>query len=29
MVLHEGKITGEFINDNLTQEEILRCAAGA
>ena len=28
MVLHEGKITGEFINDNLTQEEILRCAAG-
>jgi D-xylose transport system ATP-binding protein len=29
LVLHEGKITGEFINDNLTQEEILRCAAGA
>ena len=29
MVLHEGKITGEFINDNLTQEDILRCAAGA
>ena len=29
MVLHEGEITGEFINDNLTQEEILRCAAGA
>ena len=28
LVLHEGKITGEFINDNLTQEEILRCAAG-
>ena len=29
IVLHEGKITGEFINDNLTQEDILRCAAGA
>ena len=29
MVLHEGEITGEFINDDLTQEEILRCAAGA
>ena len=29
LVLHEGKITGEFINDNLTQEDILRCAAGA
>lgn len=29
MVLHEGEITGEFINDNLTQEDILRCAAGA
>ena len=29
LVLHEGKITGEFINDYLTQEEILRCAAGA
>ena len=29
LVLHEGKITGEFINDNLTQEEILRCAADA
>ena len=29
LVLHEGKITGEFINDNLTQEEILRCAAAA
>ena len=29
LVLHEGKITGEFTNDNLTQEEILRCAAGA
>ena len=29
MVLYEGEITGEFINDNLTQEEILRCAAGA
>ncbi len=28
MVLHEGEITGEFINDNLTQEDILRCAAG-
>ena len=28
LVLHEGKITGEFTNDNLTQEEILRCAAG-
>jgi D-xylose transport system ATP-binding protein len=28
LVLHEGKITGEFINDNLTQEDILRCAAG-
>ena len=29
IVLHEGKITGEFINENLTQEDILRCAAGA
>ena len=29
LVLHEGKVTGEFINYNLTQEEILRCAAGA
>ena len=29
LVLHEGKITGEFVNDNLTQAEILRCAAGA
>ena len=29
LVLHEGKITGEFLNDNLTQEDILRCAAGA
>ena len=29
LVLHEGKITGEFINDNLTQEDILRCAAGS
>ena len=29
LVLHEGKVTGEFINDNLTQAEILRCAAGA
>ena len=29
LVLHEGKITGEFVNNNLTQEEILRCAAGA
>ena len=28
MVLHEGEITGEFINDNLTQEDLLRCAAG-
>ena len=28
LVLHEGKITGEFTNDTLTQEEILRCAAG-
>lgn len=28
LVLHEGKITGEFTNDNLTQAEILRCAAG-
>ncbi len=28
LVLHEGKITGEFLNDNLTQEDILRCAAG-
>ena len=28
LVLHEGKITGEFINENLTQEDILRCAAG-
>lgn len=29
LVLHEGRITGEFTNDNLTQEDILRCAAGA
>lgn len=29
LVLHEGKITGEFINDDLTQEDILRCAAGS
>ena len=29
LVLHEGKVTGEFINHNLTQAEILRCAAGA
>ena len=29
LVLHEGRITGEFTNDNLTQAEILRCAAGA
>ena len=28
LVLHEGKITGEFVNKNLTQEDILRCAAG-
>ena len=28
LVLHEGRVTGEFINDNLTQAEILRCAAG-
>ena len=28
LVLHEGKVTGEFINENLTQTEILRCAAG-
>ena len=25
LVLHEGKIAGEFNNDNLTQEDILRC----
>ena len=29
LVLHEGKITGEFTNDALTQAEILQCAAGA
>ena len=29
IVLHAGKITGEFINDTLTQADILRCAAGA
>lgn len=29
IVLHEGRITGEFINEDLTQEDILRCAAGA
>ena len=29
LVLHEGKVTGEFINHNLTQAQILRCAAGA
>ena len=29
LVLHEGKVTGEFINHNLTQADILRCAAGA
>ena len=28
LVLHEGKLTGEFINDNVTQEDILRCTAG-
>ena len=28
LVLHEGEITGEFLNNNLTQEDILRCAAG-
>lgn len=28
LVLHEGKVTGEFANKNLTQEDILRCAAG-
>ena len=28
LVLHEGKVTGEFVNDNLTQEDILRHAAG-
>ena len=28
LVLHEGRITGEFSNANLTQEDILRCAAG-
>ena len=29
LVLHEGRITREFSNINLTQEDILRCAAGA
>lgn len=29
LVLHEGRITGEFVNEKLTQEDILRCAAGA
>ena len=29
LVLHEGKLTGEFINDNVTQEDILRCATRA
>ncbi|MDE0314767.1 MAG: sugar ABC transporter ATP-binding protein [Candidatus Poribacteria bacterium] len=29
IVLHEGRITGEFTNENLTQEDILRSAAGA
>ena len=29
LVLHDGKITGEFLNHNLTQEDILRCAADA
>lgn len=28
LVLHEGKITGAFLNENLTQEDIMRCAAG-
>ncbi|MCG9127831.1 ATP-binding cassette domain-containing protein [Candidatus Poribacteria bacterium] len=28
LVLHEGRITGEFNNDNLTQEDIMRCATG-
>ncbi|MYK18419.1 ATP-binding cassette domain-containing protein [Candidatus Poribacteria bacterium] len=28
LVLHEGKIMGEFTNEILTQEDILRCAAG-
>ena len=26
LVLHEGKLTGEFINDDVTQEDILHCA---
>ena len=28
LVLHEGEISGEFVNDNTTQAEVLRCAAG-
>ena len=28
LVLHEGEVSGEFVNDNITQAEILRCAAG-
>lgn len=28
LVLHAGRVTGEFVNDNLTQEDIMRCAAG-
>ena len=28
LVLHEGKITGELINDNLTQEDLLTMMSG-
>ena len=28
LVLHEGKITGEFINENLTQEDLLTMMSG-
>lgn len=28
LILHEGEISGEFDNDDATQAEILRCAAG-
>ncbi|MTI69219.1 MAG: ribose ABC transporter ATP-binding protein RbsA [Firmicutes bacterium] len=28
LVMHEGKITGEFLGEKVTQEKIMRCAVG-
>ena len=28
IVLHNGKITGEFLAEDATQEKIMRCAVG-